>query len=186
MSDKANCQVCGFVSNQSYRYWSDADPRRLHSEPVVVWCILCVCMYPAHSGKSALIYLWTPIITTQFPSSQNARLVRVPVFNKERLEPMHVQQERATTYTDRLSIDFLRETFPHRFISRLDFVWAYFKMRWCVVTPQKLDSKNYHVGSVEFIDTIITQLLTINFTKRLNQCIAVNGPNLNGIILKTK
>lgn len=133
MSDKANCQVCGFVSDQSYRYWSDADPRRLrerrlHSEPVVVWCIMCVCVYPALPGKSGLIYLWTLIITPDVWESQ--------LSIKNDPEPMYFQQDGATTYTDRLSIDFVRESFPHRFISRLDehirrpvgSSWFFFRM----------------------------------------------------------
>lgn len=74
--------------------------RRLHSEQVVVWCIMCVCVYPAHPGKSGLIHLWTPIITTQLPCTQNARHVSVRDFFVPALmlsikndpEPMYFQQ----------------------------------------------------------------------------------------------
>ncbi|GFU50151.1 uncharacterized protein TNCV_299991 [Trichonephila clavipes] len=176
VNDEAHFWLNGYVNKQNCRIWSEANPQvyvetPLHPEKLTVWCAL-----------------WAGgIIGPYFFKNDEGHNVTV--------------NDSATCHTARATIDFLKDTFGDRLISRfgpvnwpsrscdltpLDyFVWGYVKSLVYADKPQTLDHLEDNIRRV--IADIRPQMLERvieNWTSRLDYIRARRGSPMPEIIFK--
>jgi len=122
MSDEAHFHVSGFVNKQNFRYWSQANPRALHEEPlhsqkVTVWCAMSASrIIGPHFFENETANAITVNGDRYVEMLQNfftPQLSRFPV-NENTL----FQLNKTTSYTARMSMNPVNALFPNRVVSR--------------------------------------------------------------------
>lgn len=126
----------------------------------------------------------------------------IPAINAMNLDNVWFQQDGATAHTARISMEFLRETFPGQLISlRGDinwparspdlapcdyFLWGYLKSKVYKDRPQTLEDLQNAIRT-EIADIPIQMLERVDqgFRNRLQQCIDNGGGHLQDLIFKT-
>ncbi|GFT19056.1 DUF4817 domain-containing protein [Trichonephila clavipes] len=176
ISDEAHFWLNVYINKQNCRIWSEANRQvyvetPLHPEKLTVWCAL-----------------WAGGIIG-------------PYFFRETMKELWFQQDGATCPTARATIDFLKDTFGDRLISRfgpanwpprscdltpLDyFLWGYVKSLVYADKPQTLDHLEDNIRRV--IADIRSQMLEKvieNWTSRWNYIRASRGSPMPEIIFK--
>ncbi|GFT47896.1 transposase [Trichonephila clavipes] len=120
-TDEAHFWLNGYVNKQNGRIWSEANPqvyveRPLHPEKLTVWCALwaggIICPYFFKNDERHNVTVngdWYSAMITNF---------YIPELNNHDVQELWVQQDGATCHTARATIDFLKDTFGDRLISR--------------------------------------------------------------------
>jgi len=122
MSDEAHFHVSGFVNKKNFRYWSQTIPRALHEKPlhsqkVTVWCAMSALgiigsyIFENEAGNAVTVNgdRYVEMLQNFF----TPQLCRFPV-NENTL----FQQDGATSYTARMSMNAVNALFPNRVVSR--------------------------------------------------------------------
>ena len=204
-SDEAHFHLSGCVNKQNMRYWSDTNPRQLyerplHSDRVTVWCAISrvgiIGPYFFHENNRAVTVT----------SERYLAMIQdffIPAINAMNLDNVWFQQDGATAHTARISMEFLRETFPGQLISlRGDinwparspdlapcdyFLWGYLKSKVYKDRPQTLEDLQNAIRT-EIADIPIQMLERVDqgFRNRLQQCIDNGGGHLQDLIFKTE
>ncbi|GFY30888.1 transposable element Tc3 transposase [Trichonephila clavipes] len=120
-SDKAHFWLNGYVNKQNCRIWSEANPQvyvetPLHPETLTVWCALWAggiigpYFFKNDEGHNVTVNgdRYRATITKFF----------IPELNNHDVQELWFQQDGATCYTARATIDLLKDTFGDRLISR--------------------------------------------------------------------
>ncbi|GFV48168.1 uncharacterized protein TNCV_3554471 [Trichonephila clavipes] len=157
-SDEAHFWLNGYVNKQNCRIWSEANPQvyvetSLHPEKLTVWCALWAggiigpYFFKNDEGHNVTVNGdWYRAMITNFS---------IPELNNHDVQELWFQQDGATCNTARATIDFLKDTFGDRLISRfgpvnwpprscdltpLDyFLWGYVKSLVYADKPQTFD-----------------------------------------------
>jgi hypothetical protein len=115
MSNGAHFHLSGCVSKQNFPYWSDANPRQLHSERVTVWCCVGSIEEDGHAvtvNSGRCVHMLRNFL---------AREINRRGINQQ---TTWFQQDGATAHTARASMPVVRDMFPGHVISpRCDFPW---------------------------------------------------------------
>ncbi|GFY06370.1 uncharacterized protein TNCV_3651571 [Trichonephila clavipes] len=120
-SDEAHFWLNGNVNKQNCRIWSEANPQvyvetPLHAEKLTVWCALWAggiigpYFFKNDEGHNITVNgdRYRAMITNFF----------IPELNNHDVQELWFQQDGATCYTARATIDLLKDTFGDRLISR--------------------------------------------------------------------
>ncbi|GFT63535.1 uncharacterized protein TNCV_870081 [Trichonephila clavipes] len=135
-TDEAHFWLNGYVNKQNCRLWSEANPQvyvetPLHPEKLTVWCALWAggiigpYFFKNDEGHNVTVNgdRYRAMITNFF----------IPQLNNHDVQELWFQQDGATCHTARATIDFLKDTFGDRLISRFGPVnWP---PRSCDLTP---------------------------------------------------
>ncbi|GFX05673.1 uncharacterized protein TNCV_3197901 [Trichonephila clavipes] len=153
--DESHFWLNGYVNKKNCRIWSEANPQGyvetpLHPEKLTVWCavwaggIIGPYFIKNDEGHNVTVNgdRYRAMITNFF----------IPELNNHDVQELWFQQDGATCHTARATIDFLKDTFGDRLISRfgpvnwpprstpLDyFLWGYVKSLVYADKPQTLD-----------------------------------------------
>jgi len=191
VSDEAHFHVSGFVNNQNFRYWSEANPRELHEKPlhsqkVTVWCpmsasgIIGPCFFENEPGNAV------PVNADRYVEMlQNfftPQLARFPVN-----ENVLFQQDGATSHTARMSMNAVNALFPNRAVSRNGdipwppspdltpcnyFLWGYLKTKVFETRPRTIaDLKQRTQDEVAAIPVEMLREVMNSFRPRLEECV---------------
>ncbi|GFW19428.1 DUF4817 domain-containing protein [Trichonephila clavipes] len=202
-SDKAHFWLNGYVNKQNCRIWSEANPQvyvetPLHTEKLTVWCALWAGgiigpYFKNDEGHNVTVNgdRYGAMITTFFISE----------LNNHDVQKLWFQQDGATYYTARATIDLLKNTLGDRLISRfgpvnrpprscdltpLDYsLWGYVKSLVYADKPQTLDPLEDNIRRV--IADIRPQMLEKvieNWTFRLDYIRVSRGSPMPEIIFK--
>ncbi|GFX06377.1 DUF4817 domain-containing protein [Trichonephila clavipes] len=202
--DEAHFWLNGYVNKQNCRIWSEANPQvyvetPLHPEKLTVWCalwaggIIGLYFFKNDEGHNVTVNgdRYRAMITNFF----------IPELNNHDVQELWFQQDGATCHTARATIDFLKDTFGDRLISRfgpvnwpprscdlspLDyFLWGYVKSLVYADKPQTFDYLEDNIRRV--IVDIRPQMLEKvieNWTSRLDYIRASRGSPMPEIIFK--
>ncbi|GFU66365.1 transposable element Tc3 transposase [Trichonephila clavipes] len=180
--DGANFWLNGYVNKQNCRIWSEANPQvyvetPLHPEKLTVWCALWAggiigpYFFENDEGHNVTVNgdRYRAMITNFY----------IPELNNHDVQELGFQQDDATCYTARATIDLLKDTLGDRLISRfgpvnwpprscdltpLDyFLWGYVKSLVYADKPQTLDHLEDNIRRV--IADIRPQMLEKNHRK---------------------
>ncbi|GFX05496.1 putative DD41D transposase [Trichonephila clavipes] len=203
-SDEAHFWLNGYVNKQNCRIWSEANPQVYvetpsHPEKLTVWCALWAggiigpYFFKKDEGHNVTVNgdRYRAMMTNFF----------IPELNNHDVQERWFQQDGATCHTARVTIDFLKDTFGDRLISRfgpvnwpprscdltlLDyFLWGYVKSLVYADKPQTLDHLEDNIRRV--IADIRPQMLEKvieNWTSRLDYIRASHGSHMPEIIFK--
>lgn len=204
MSDEANFYLSGFANKQNNRYWSGTNPKEIHGKPlhspkVIVWCavgsmgIIGPYFFEDGNGRSLTVNSERYVeMLTNFLQ---------PELHRRGIENVYFQQDGATAHTARRSLETLRNLFPGRVISRFGdipwpscspdltapdfFLWGYLKNKVFSGAINNLNElKNRITEEIEAIPEEMLQRVMVNFSQRLQACIAENGGHLKDFIFK--
>ncbi|GFT30330.1 tc3a_0 protein [Trichonephila clavipes] len=157
-SDEAHFWLNGYVNKQNCRIWSEPNPQvyvetPLHPEKLTVWCALWAggiigpYFFKNDEGHNVTVNgdRYRAMITNFF----------IPELNIHDVQELWFQQEGATCYTARATIDLLKDMFGDHLISRFGpvnlpprscdltplgyFLWGYVKLLVYADKPQTLD-----------------------------------------------
>ena len=176
MSDEAHFTLNGTVNKQNCRIYATENPQEiqevtLHDEQVTVWC-----------GVSA-----KTVIGPFFFQNENGHAVTInqelyrdmmtnfvmPIIRRKRMRQFWFQQDGAPSHTSRITIDFLKNLFPGRLMSKsgdLDwpprspdltpadfFLWGYLKSKVYVNKPRTVEELKDNIR--EEIAAILAEIL---------------------------
>ncbi|GFV71326.1 putative transposable element [Trichonephila clavipes] len=202
--DEAHFWLNGYVNKQNCRIGSESNPQvyietSLHPEKLTVWFALWAggiigpYFFKNDEGHNVTVNgdRYRALITNFF----------IPELNNHDDQELWFQQDGATCHTARATIDFLKDTFGDRLISRfgpvnwpprscdltsLDyFLWGYVKSLVYADKPQMLDHLEDNIRRV--IADIRPQMLEKvieNWTSRLDYIRASRGSPMPEIIFK--
>ncbi|GFY12607.1 hypothetical protein TNCV_2447981 [Trichonephila clavipes] len=121
LHDEAHFWLNGYVNKQNCRIWSEANPQvhvetPLHPEKLTVWCALWAggiigpYFFKNDEGHKGTVNgdRYRAIITNFF----------IPELNNHDVQELWFEQDDATCYTARATINLLKDTFGDRLISR--------------------------------------------------------------------
>ncbi|GFV70848.1 uncharacterized protein TNCV_3754581 [Trichonephila clavipes] len=200
-SDEAHFWLNGYVNKQNCRIWSEANPQvyvetPLHPEKLTVWCALWaggISSFKNDESHNVTVNgdRYRAMITNFF----------IPELNNHDVQELWFQQDGATCYPARVTIDLLKDTFGDRLLSRfgpvnwpprscdltpLDyFLWGYVKSLVYADKPQTLDHLEGNIRRV--IADIRPQMLEKvidNWTSRLDYIRASRGSHMPEIMFK--
>lgn len=199
-SDEAHFHLSGCVNKQNMRYWSDTNPRQLHQRPlhsdrVTVWCAL--------SRVGIIGPYFFPVTVNSERYVTMLQDFFQPALEAMQLQDTWFQQDGATAHTARVTMNFLRQTFPERLISRSGdlnwparspdlapcdfFLWGYLKSKVYCNRPNTLeDLRNNIDAEIARIPVDMLERVHENFRKRMRQCVVSEGQHLPDTIFKTK
>jgi len=206
MSDEAHFELWGSVNKQNMRYWSDGNPHELHIKPlhssrVTVWCgvasfgIIGPYFFEDDRGVAVTVTSERYLKMLQDFVLPQLGMVDVDV------EQLWFQQDGATSHTARICMDFLRQTFSGRVISRFGdiswpprspnlscadfFLWGHLKQEVfrtrCATIPELKDRIRTAVGNVP--GNMLRRVMA-SFQRRLDECVVQRGHHLTGVIFK--
>ncbi|GFW95058.1 peptidoglycan-recognition protein 2 [Trichonephila clavipes] len=202
--DEALFWLNGYINKQNCRIWSEANPQvyvetPLHPEKLTVWCALWAggiigpYFFKNDEGHNVTVNgdRYRAMITN----------FSIPELNNHDVQELWFQQDGATCYTARATIDLLKDTFGDRLISRfgpvnwpprscdltsLDyFLWGYVKSLVYADKPQTLDHLEDNIRRViadirpEMLEKVIE-----NWTSRLDYIRACRGSHMPEILFK--
>lgn len=206
MSDEAHFHLDGAVNKQNLRFWCADNPRILaerpqHSLRVTVWCAVCEkgiigpYFFEDNDGRTVTVNAqrYRDMLEEYF----------LPELRRQRIEIRNVwfQQDGATAHTARISMEFLRRTFPTRVISRFGdvtwpsrspdltipdfFLWGFLKARVYINKPRTiLELKEAIRQEINGIPRDMLAKSVASFKERLQQCIQAAGDHLRDVIFK--
>ncbi|GFW39995.1 putative transposable element [Trichonephila clavipes] len=204
LSDEAHFWLNGYANKQNRRIWSEANSQvyvktPLHPEKLTVWCALWAggiigpYFFKNDEGHNVTVNgdQYRAMINNFF----------IPELNNHDVQELRFQQDGSTCHTARATIDFLKDTFGDRLISRfgpvnwpprscdltpLDyFLWGYVKSLVYADKPQTLDHLEDNILRV--IVDIRPQMLEKvieNWTSELDYIRACRGSPMPEIIFK--
>ena len=202
-SDEAHFHLSGMVNKQNFRYWSQNNPREVHSPKVNVWCAM---------GSFGV---WGPYffeeegatvtVTSDRYCEMLERFLRPKVAQLlADYEPDDVwfQQDGATSHTSRRLLGILQDMFPsHVIFLRGDigwpprspdlnpcdfFLWGYVKSKVYEHRPSTLEHlKAAITEEINAIPHNMLERVMVNFRERLQNCIDIGGRHLSNTIFKT-
>ncbi|GFU79087.1 putative transposable element [Trichonephila clavipes] len=120
-NDEAHFWLNGYVNKQNCCIWSESNPQvyvktPVHPEKLTVWCalwaggIIGLYFFKNDEGHNVTVNgdRYRTMITNFF----------IPELNNHDVQELGFQQDGATCYTARATIDLLKDTFGDRLISR--------------------------------------------------------------------
>ncbi|GFV98619.1 transposable element Tc3 transposase [Trichonephila clavipes] len=203
-SDEAHFWLNGYVNKQNCRIWSEANPQvyvktPLHPEKLTVWCALWASgiigpyFFKKDEGHNVTVNgdRYRAMITNFF----------IPELNNHDVQELWFQQDGATCYTARATIDLLKDTFGDRLIScfgpvnwpprscdlrPLDyFLWGSVKSLVYADKPQTLDHLEDNIRRVTAdIRPQMLEKVIENWTSRLDYIRASRDSHMPEIIFK--
>lgn len=202
MSDEAHFHLSGYVNKQNFRYWSAEQPMQMHEQPlhsqkVTVWCGV------SSFGIIGPYFFEEDSKTVTINSNRYLTMLDTFVMPQLRQFPGYLwfQQDGATSHTARSVLNFLRDNFPDRLISRFGdfswpsrspdltapdyFLWGYLKSKVYIAKPRTIvELKHQIVEEIRNIDVSLLQRVMQNFRKRLDECVINNGEHLKSVIFQ--
>lgn len=206
MSDEAHFHLDGAVNKQNLRFWCADNPQILaerphHSLRVTVWCAVCEkgiigpYFFEDNDGRTVTVNAqrYLDMLEEYF----------LPELRRQRIEIRNVwfQQDGATAHTARISMEFLRRTFPTRVISRFGdvtwpsrspdltipdfFLWGFLKARVYINKPRTIQELKEAIRQeINGIPRDMLAKSVASFKERLQQCIQAAGDHLRDVIFK--
>lgn len=204
-SDEAHFQLNGYVNTQNCRIWGEENPRVIHEKPlhaerVTVWCgfwaggIIGPYFFENDAEQAVTV--------TGVRYRNMLREFLWPLLDGVDIEGMRFQQDGATCHTARETMDFLREKFPGRIISRNGdwnwpprscdlspcdfFLWGHVKSRVYANNPRRIPELKAEIRRVigEIEPQLCAQVIE-NFVKRARACQQNRGGHLFDIVFHT-
>lgn len=205
MSDEAHFSLSGFVNKQNFRYWCAEQPMQLHEKPlhaekITVWCGIATfgIIGPYFfEENNRTVTVTSERYLQMLQTFLTAELRRLRVEDQE----IWFQQDGATSHTARIVMEFLRNKFPGRLISRNGdlawparspdltapdcFLWAYLKSKVYLNKPRTLDElKNNITDDIRRINGRLRGAVMNYVRENIEKCIEFNGGHLKSVILK--
>ncbi|GFT23669.1 putative transposable element [Trichonephila clavipes] len=203
-SDEAHFWLNGYVNKQNCHIWSEANPQvyvetPLHPEKLTVWYALWAggiigpYFFKSDEGHNVTVNgdRYRAMITNFF----------IPELNNHDVQQLWFQQDGATCYTARATIDLLKDMFGDRLILRfgpvnwpprscdltpLDyFLWGYVKSLIYADTSQTLDHLEGNIRrAIADIRPQMLEKVIENWASRSDYIRASRGSAMSEIVFK--
>lgn len=204
MTDEAHFQLNGTVNKQNCRIYATENPQEiqevpLHDAKVTVWCGVCAktvigpFFFEDDDGHTVTVNQerYRDMITNFF----------MPIIRRKRMGHYWFQQDGAPPHTSRTTIDFLKQLFPGRLMSKNGdfdwpprspdltppdfFLWGYLKSKVYVNKPKTLEELKTNIRQeIAAIPVEMLKKTMENAAKRAQYAVQAKGDHLRDIIFK--
>ena len=204
MSDEAHFTLTGTVNKQNCRFYGTENPQiinevPLYAQKVTVWCGVCADMIigPFFSEDEA----GETVTINQERYCDMVSDFLMPIVRDNGMEHFWFQQDGAPPHTARATINFLKQLFPGRLMSKNGdfewpprspdltapdfFLWGYLKSKVYVNKPRTLDELKANIRQEIAAISAETLVKTMeNAAKRALLAMQAQGGHLRDIIFK--
>ena len=204
MSDEAHFTLTGTVNKQNYRFYGTENPQiinevPLYAQKVTVWCGVCADMiigpffFEDEAGETVTV--------NQERYRDMVSDFLMPIVRDNGMENFWFQQDGAPPHRARATINFLKQLFPGRLMSKNGdfewpprspdltapdfFLWGYLKSKVYVNKPRTLDELKANIRQEIAAISAETLVKTMeNAAKRALLAMQAQGGHLRDIIFK--